>query len=139
MVADAPSSARGAMASSGTRVKTLAAILVVLAVSHDLDHIRQQRPLGLALWSVSVLGLVASVTVLAVAMRGSRFTGSVAAAVGAGTIVGLAAVHAAPTWWVLSDSYGDAGADVLSWAIIIAMMSVAGALAIAGLRFGRGR
>ena len=41
---------------------------------------------------------------------------------GVTTVVGVGAVHVAPEWSHLADSYAAADADALSWLIILAMM-----------------
>ena len=126
-----------ARSTSQVGVRNAGALLVGLAVTHDLDHIRQGRSLSLAIWGIGVFGLLSAVTVLVLAMRASRFAAPAAVVVGVGTILGLAAVHVAPTWWALSDSYGDVGVDPASWVIVIAMMGAAAALAVAGARSTR--
>ena len=49
---------------------------------------------------------------------------------GVATVVGVGAVHVAPRWSSFTDSYGSAGADSASWAVIIAMMVTGCVLAI---------
>lgn len=49
---------------------------------------------------------------------------------GVATLVGVGAVHVAPRWSPSTDSYTSAGADIASWAIIIAMVVTGCALAV---------
>lgn len=96
--------------------------LLTLTVLHDLDHVRQGRALDLELWGVGTLALVGTSLVLILAIRESVVASAVGFVVGLATVVGVIAVHVAPMWWFLSDSYGEAGVDTVSWAVIIAMM-----------------
>ncbi|MGI8775160.1 MAG: hypothetical protein ACR2KQ_09165 [Actinomycetota bacterium] len=97
---------------------------------HVLDHLRQGRSVGVELNVVGVVSVVATVIALVLAVQGHPLAKPAAILLGVGTFVGLLAVHVAPTWWVLSDSYGDAGVDALSWLIVIAMIVAAAVLAI---------
>jgi hypothetical protein len=99
-------------------------VLLGLTILHDLDHVRQGRALGTELWGVGTVALISTVIVFILAARGSRWSKLAGLVVGLGTIIGVAAVHVVPSWWFLSDSYGEAGVDALSWAVIIAMMLV---------------
>lgn len=99
-------------------------VLLGLTVLHDLDHVRQGRALGSELWGVGTVALISTAMVFVLAARGSSWSKLAGLVVGFGTIIGVGAVHVAPSWWFLSDSYGEAGVDAFSWAVIIAMMLV---------------
>ncbi len=118
---------------SAHRVRHLAAITVLLAgltLLHDLDHLRQGRSLPVVLYLVAVTALASLAVTLAVLCRRPGWARPVAATQGVATVVGVAVVHAAPQWSSFSDSYSAAKADLLSWAIIIAMMLAGAALAL---------
>lgn len=104
--------------------------LGVLTVLHDIDHVRQGRTLPVVLYGVALFALLTIAVVLALLLRRHRFAGISATAQGVATIVGVGAVHVAPQWSSLSDSYAAAHADALSWAIILAMMFNGLALAL---------
>lgn len=108
----------------------LTAGLFVLTGVHFLDHVRQGRELPAELHVLGTVSLVAAVTVLILAIKSSDLAKPAAFLLGAGNVIGLLAVHVAPAWWPLSDSYGDAGVDALSWLIVIAMIVTGAALAL---------
>lgn len=108
----------------------LTAGLLVLTVIHFLDHIRQGRELPAELHVVGTVSVVAAVTVLVLAIKRSDLAKPAAFVLGAGNVIGLLAVHVAPSWWPLSDSYAEAGVDALSWLIVIAMIAVGAALTL---------
>ncbi|MDP9404404.1 MAG: hypothetical protein M3P85_14010 [Actinomycetota bacterium] len=112
---------------------SIATCLIVLTVIHDLDHVRQGRSLDPELYVVAVLALVSTSATLVLLRHRHPAAGLVAVGVGAATPVGVAAVHVAPRRSLFSDSYFAAGADPMSWLIIVLMMITGLALAGAGL------
>jgi hypothetical protein len=108
----------------------LTAVLAALTLLHDLDHLRQGRALPAVLYLVAVAALVSLGTTLTVLLRFPTWARPAAVAQGVATVVGVGAVHVAPAWSPFADSYGAAGADAASWAIIIAMMGMGCALAL---------
>lgn len=112
------------------RLLTIVSVLGVLTVVHDLDHVRQGRALPAELYVVAVAALVSITATLVVLVRYPQWARTAAVAEGMATIVGVGAVHAAPQWSSVTDSYSAAHADIVSWAIIIAMMLTGLALAL---------
>lgn len=106
--------------------------LAVLTVLHDADHIRQGRGLPFELYGVAVFALLTIGATLTLLLRGHALAGTAAVAQGVATIVGVGAVHVAPQWSSLTDSYSAAHADALSWAIVVAMMLTGLALVVLG-------
>lgn len=104
------------------RLVTVVSVLGVLTVIHDLDHVRQGRALPTELYFVAVAALLSITATLIVLVRYPRWARTAAVAEGVATIVGVGAVHAAPQWSTVTDSYAAAHADIVSWAIILAMM-----------------
>lgn len=104
-------------------------MLVGLTVLHDLDHLRQGRALPPELYLVAVAALASLTATLTVFLRYPDRAALAALAQGVATVVGVGAVHVAPQWSSFTDSYGAAGADAASWAIIITMMVTGGVLA----------
>ena len=104
------------------RLLTATAVLAALTLVHDLDHLRQRRSLPAVLYLVAVMALASLAGTTVVLIRRPRWARAVAAAQGTATVVGVGIVHAMPEWSRFADSYGAAHADVLSWAIILAMM-----------------
>ena len=108
--------------------------LAVLTVLHDVDHVRQGRALPVELYFVAVFALVSIGVTLTVLFRNHPVAAPVAFLQGLATIVGVGVVHVAPEWSSVTDSYGAAHADILSWAIITAMMTAGLALAVLATR-----
>ncbi len=104
------------------RLVAVVCVLGVLTVIHDVDHVRQGRALPPELYVVAVAALVSVTATLIVLVRYPRWARTVTIAQGVATIVGVGAVHAAPQWSTVTDSYSAARADIVSWAIIVAMM-----------------
>ncbi len=120
--------------------RRLVAIIIglgVLTLIHDVDHIRQGRSLPVELYAVAVLALLSIGLTLWVLARRHRLAGVVAFLQGVATIVGVGAVHVAPQWASVTDSYSAARADAFSWAIILAMMSAGAVLALAAASSAR--
>lgn len=103
-----------------------AAVLFVLTVIHDLDHLRQGRSLHAELYGVAVVALGSTASVYALARRHHRLAPWAAVVVGAATFVGVAGVHVARHRSFFSDPYPAAHADLVSWAIIVAMIVTGG-------------
>lgn len=112
----------GLPADARARLVATTALLGLLTVLHDVDHVRQGRPLPVVLYGVAVAALVSIGTTLLVLTRYPRWAREVAIAQGVSTVVGVGVVHVAPEWSHLADSYASAHADAVSWLIIIAMM-----------------
>jgi len=115
------------------RIRSLSAVLVVLVVVHDLDHVRQGRAVSSELYGVGSVALVTALVTLILAVRRHRLAPAAATVVGFGNVLGLNAVHVFPHWSTFSDPYPAAHVDVLSWAILGAMLVVGLALGLAGL------
>ena len=114
------------------RLLTITIALAILTVVHDLDHVRQARGLPFELYGLAVLALVTIGVTLTLLLQRRRLAATVAVAQGVVTVVGVAAIHVAPSWSSLTDPYSAAHADALSWAIILTMMLLAAALALTG-------
>ena len=110
-----------------------AAVLFMLTVIHDLDHLRQGRSLHAELYGVAVVALGSTASVYALARRHHRLAPWAAVVVGAATLVGVAGVHVAPHRSFFSDPYPAAHADLVSWAIIVAMIATGVVMALIGL------
>lgn len=109
-------------ATTRRRLVAITGLLGGLTFVHDVDHVRQGRWLPFVLYLVGLAALVSIAITLVVLVRYPRWSRTVAMAQGVATVVGVGAVHVAPQWSHLTDSYAAANADVLSWAIILAMM-----------------
>lgn len=112
------------------RLVGITALLGILTVVHDVDHVRQGRGLPFVLYLVAVGALISIATTLVVLVRYRAWSRPVAMAQGITTVVGVGVVHVAPEWSTLADSYAAAGVDALSWLIILAMMLAGVALTI---------
>lgn len=104
------------------RLLSVTLALAGLTAIHDVDHIRQGRGLPLDLYGLAVLAVLTIGTTLTLLLLRNRFAGTAAFAQGVATIVGVGAIHVAPQWSSLTDSYSAAHADALSWTIILAMI-----------------
>lgn len=102
-------------------------------VLHDLDHVRQARSVEAPVLAIGIIGLLATVSVLSLAVRRDPLAPRAAVVVGFGTFLGFIAVHVLPDWGPLSDGYPDLPVDTLSWAIVFVPMAVALWLGLAGL------
>jgi len=58
----------------------------------------------------------------------------VCSGVGVSGALGIGAAHLAPHWSALSNPYPEIGADALSWAVMLAEIAAACALAAVGMR-----
>jgi len=107
-----------------------ATLAVVAAhVLHDLDHVRQGRAASATVSAVAVLAWLATIVLVVLVARRHRLASLYATVFGATFALGFILVHALPHWSALSDSYGDAGVDALSWLL-------AGIPLVAGLLLG---
>lgn len=105
-------------------------ILGILTLVHDADHVRQGRALPRELYGVAVIATLMIGTTLTLLWRRHRLARQAVLVLGVATILGVGAIHVAPQWSSLTDSYSAAHVDALSWAIIVAMMLTALALAV---------
>jgi hypothetical protein len=103
--------------------RLLRAATVLFAVGflfHNVDHLR--RGVSAVTGDVLVAGTlltVFSVTVMALVALGHRWAPMAATVVGFVGAVGVAAVHLAPHWSALSDSFTSGHVDAVSWAAAI--------------------
>ena len=110
-----------------------AAALLIAHLAHDLDHVRQGRPLETP---VILLGAISYLAVLATLMavyRRSKVAATAAMLVGFGTSIGFVAVHVLPDWGPLADGYPGQGVDGLSWLSVGIEIAVSTWLGMAGL------
>jgi hypothetical protein len=118
-----------------TPLARAAAVFVAANVLHTLDHLRQGigglTPANLTAGSLLTL---AALLALALALRADARAAVVCAGVGASGVLGIAAAHLAPHWSALSDPYPGLGVDALSWAVMLAEIAAAFALAAVGMR-----
>lgn len=105
------------MGSRGSRALVVAAgTLLALTVLHDLDHVRQGRSLPLALNAIGAFGTLGAAALLLWTLRRSdEKVRRAAGAFGVATALGLVIIHVLPHWSAISDPYGEAGVDWLSW------------------------
>jgi hypothetical protein len=83
--------------------------------------------------ALGVIGDISVITMVALAIRGSRWAPLSAVVVGLANFLGFIAVHVVPDWGPLSDGYPDLPVDGLSWAIVILPMAAAALLVLVGL------
>jgi hypothetical protein len=107
--------------------------LLAAVVLHDLDHVRQGRSIEPLVVAIGVIGDIAVITMVALAIRDSRWAPHAAVVVGFGNVLGFIAVHVLPDWGPLSDGYPDLSIDGLSWAIVYIPMAAALWLGVSGL------
>jgi hypothetical protein len=108
--------------------------LLAAVVLHDLDHVRQDRSVEPLVVAIGVIGDIAVITLVALAIRGSRWTSLAAVVVGFGNVLGFFAVHVIPDWGPLADGYPGLGVDAVSWIAVAIPMVVAAVLGVIGLR-----
>lgn len=114
---------------------TLASLAyLIVTVLHDLDHVRQGRPLALEVKVVGVVAIVTSVACLVLSLRGHRLAPLAAAVVGFGATLGLVVVHLLPRWSPISDPYPEAGVDVVAYGMLYALMAAGAYLGLVGFR-----
>lgn len=108
----------------------VAGAVVVLALLHDLDHLRQGRELPLALNLIGIFGTLGALGVFFWVLRSRSETAARAAELfGALTVIGLVAVHLLPRWSLISDPYAQANVDWLSWLSLVTFLGAGAALA----------
>lgn len=101
-----------------------AGALLALTVLHDLDHLRQGRELPLVLNVIGALATLGAVGIfLWSGRRGDENVARVAETFGFTTALGLVIVHVLPNWPVISDPYGEAGVDAMSWLSLVAFIA----------------
>ncbi|MGH2711445.1 MAG: hypothetical protein ACRDH9_09615 [Actinomycetota bacterium] len=115
------------------RLKWASFALLATVILHDLDHIRQSRSVEPLVVAIGVIGDIAVITMVSLAIRGSRWAPLGAVVVGLANFVGFIAVHVIPDWGPLSDGYPDLPVDGLSWAIVFLPMAAAAILLLVGL------
>ena len=118
---------------TGARLKWASFALLTAVILHDLDHIRQGRSVEPLVVAIGVVGDIAVITMVALAIRGHRLAPLSAVVIGFANVVGFLAVHVVPDWGPLADGYPGLGADGVSWAIVFIPMAAALWLGIAGL------
>jgi hypothetical protein len=117
------------------RLTTAAALFVGTNVVHSLDHARQGFDrLSTEIVVAGSLLTVGAVVALVLALRADRRAPVVCLAVGVSGMLGISASHLAPHWSALSDPYPDLSLDVLSWAVMLAELTTAAALAAVSAR-----
>ena len=109
-------------------------VLLAILVSHDLDHVRQGRSLGMPVVMVGLVGLISAVVCLALTLRSHRWAPHASLLIGVGNVIGFVAVHILPKWSPLSDPYPAVGVDAISWMNVGVAMLAAALLALAGGR-----
>jgi hypothetical protein len=105
---------------------------LVLDSIHALDHIRQGRSLSPQIYAGGTLALIGSAIVIVLVLRRHPVAPLAAMAFGTAASLGVFAAHIMPNFYYLSDSYQPLRLDALSWAIAVAVILDAAALAIAG-------
>jgi hypothetical protein len=114
-----------------------AVVVLALTILHDLDHVRQGRSVEGPVVAIGILGDVAAVVMLVLALRGSSLAPPAAVVVGFAVALGFLAVHVLPDWGPLADGYPDLGVDALSWISVAVAMAAGLWLGLAGLRATR--
>jgi hypothetical protein len=118
----------------GKQLTWAALALLASLVLHDLDHLRQGRSIEPLVVALGVIGDLATLTMVALVIRGHRLAAPAAILVGSANLFGFIAVHVVPDWGPLSDGYPDLPVDAGSWAIIFVPMAAALWLGLTGLR-----
>jgi hypothetical protein len=113
------------------------ATLLLLFLLHDLDHLRQARPVEGPVVAIGILGDVAAVVMLVLALRRSSLAPAAAVMVGFATALGFVAIHALPDWGPVADGYPGLGLDALSWGSVALGIAAGLWLGISGLRARR--
>jgi hypothetical protein len=129
---DAPS--RPGVISAGSHLLRYAALAYGVGfLLHTADHLRRgiEAVTPQVLWMGNVASVIA-IAAIALAIAGYRVAPAIAAVHGFTQAIGVAAVHLLPAWGAFSDSLPDGGADVLSWAAVLAEIVGALAFGVAG-------
>lgn len=128
---------------AGHRMLVAASAALLLAVGlHGLDHILQDRGIGVLTTEVRIGGVVISslaAWAFVTALRAHPRAPLIAAGVGAYVAVNVFAAHFLPHWSALSDPYAGLDLGVLSWAAAALEVACAAALAAVGVAVLRRR
>jgi hypothetical protein len=120
-------------AAADPRLRWASVALLAAVVLHDLDHVRQGRTIEGPVVGIGVLGDIAAITAVVLALRASRWAPHAAVLVGFGTFLGFIAVHVVPDWGPLADGYPGLRVDALSWVAVAVPMTAAAVLGFVGL------
>jgi hypothetical protein len=110
-----------------------AVALLAAVILHDLDHVRQSRSVEPLVVAIGVVGDIAVITMVALAIRGSRWAPQAAVLIGFANFFGFIAVHLIPDWGPLADGYPGLGVDGASWIAVAIPMAAALWLGLVGL------
>jgi hypothetical protein len=111
--------------------------LLALTVLHDLDHLRQGRDLPLGLQLIGAFGTLGATGLFLWSLWNAKTSARVAVAFGLMTSLGLLVIHVLPRWSRISDPYGEAGVDALSWLSLVAFMISGVVLSVVAYRLVR--
>ena len=117
-----------------THLKRAAAVYAVGTALHTIDHFR--RGAGSTSWEtveIGTVGTILAAIVVTLIFTEHRLAPTAAVAVEFPHGLGIAAVHWLPRWSVLSDSFFDWSAGLMSWAAVSLEIGGAIAVGIAGL------
>jgi hypothetical protein len=115
-----------------TALRFFAVGYLALDVLHAADHFRQSRSLAAVVVTLGLLNIAAAIVVAALAVRRHPVAPLAAAAFGTAAFIGLLAVHVAPTWSAVSDSYIPLHLDAISWVSVAALLVAAAGMALSG-------
>ena|GEM_PF-6801580 len=116
----------------GQALRFFAVGYLVLDLLHTADHIRQGRSPAAAVVTLGLLNIATALVVMVLVLRRHPVAPLAAAAFGTAAFIGLLAVHVAPSWGVLSDSYLPLHLDAISWLSVVALLVAAAGMALAG-------
>jgi hypothetical protein len=125
-----------------TRLARLDLLLFALLIAHTVDHAVNQptRDLPATGTAAGLIGFAIVAAAAMLAIRRSPLAPAAAVFAGATTVLGIVAIHLLPTWAsAISDPFWEFDANALSWALLIAPLAAAVALALAGARELRAR
>jgi hypothetical protein len=112
-------------------------VLFALLTAHTVDHAVNQpsRDLPATGSVLGIAGFVIVATSAMLALRRSPAAPAAAVFAGVATTIGFLAIHLLPAWSEpISDPYWDFAANAASWALLIAPLAAAIALAVIGMR-----
>ncbi|MEX2394123.1 MAG: hypothetical protein WD826_06560 [Actinomycetota bacterium] len=115
-------------------LKRAAWLYAIGTALHTIDHFR--RGPGSVSWEVVEVGTVGTIlaaVVMTLIFTGHRLAPAASVAIGFPHGLGIAAVHWLPRWSVLSDSFFDTSAGLMSWAAVTLEVGGAIAVGVAGL------
>lgn len=104
----------------------------VLDLLHVADHIRQNRSLAAAVVTLGLLNVAGALLLMILVLRRHPVAPLAGVAFGSAAFIGLLAVHVAPTWSFVSDSYQPLHLDLISWLSVVALLVAAAGMALAG-------